>query len=191
MIDIIIVVGLLTSHVSALGAGIFYNSFKLKRKSKPIQLVHPPVKQTENYIVKDSDSFDVMSEATPTISMTTEEHCKYLSKKYPQAVKGYKRSFREIDDRIDRYIMRIIVSAENDELDVEIGTHTMDFSNGDSIWISNKYYGYGNLYYSRDNPHGCSQYGFLSLYTFLRVVDFEESYSDPVKRLKNKNIKVK
>ncbi len=130
---------------------------------------------------------EFVTEVIPEIVMTAEEHFEHLKRQYPEAWKEYKETHapRKIVDRADRYILRLILAYENGDLEAKIGHCTLDFTNGDRLWISNKYYAYGRLYESKHNKHVCydTEQGTISPYTFLRVVDLEEKISEPVLHL--------
>lgn len=130
----------------------------------------------------------------PVEIITAEEHLKRLIKLYPQAAKDYEKyhADKRLNNRADRYILRMILAVEAGEMSVKKTSHHMEFSNGDTIWTSNAYYGYGNLDHSPDNPH-CrfqSSEARVSLYTFMRIVHLDETEFEPILRLKNQTIKV-
>lgn len=124
------------------------------------------------------------------IYMNEDEYIKYLKKKYPKAVKDYNEYIknRELFPRMERHIIRLLISLSNKEITAVVTKHTINFSTGDRIWIANKYYSYGNLYESKTHPHCAIEKAGLCINTFLRIVDLEETLSDPLKN--NKNIKV-
>lgn len=130
----------------------------------------------------------------PVETITAEEHLKRLIKMYPHAAKDYEKyhADKRLNNRADRYILRMILAVEAGEMSVKKTSHHMEFSNGDTIWTSNAYYGYGNLDHSPDNPHCRFESGDarVSLYTFMRIVHLDETEFEPILRLKNKTIKV-
>lgn len=130
----------------------------------------------------------------PEEVITAEEHLARLIKLYPEAAEAYRHdhSKKRLNNRADRYILRMILAVEAGDMTVKKTSHHMEFSNGDEIWTSNKYYGYGNLDNSPDNPHCTfsSSDARVSLYTFMRIVHLEETEFEPILRLKNKTIKV-
>ena len=129
-----------------------------------------------------------------TVYMDTEQHLKYLISLYPVAAKSYKEDHnnRYLKTISDRYMLRLIIAAESGEMPAKITAHQIEFGNGDRIWISNKYYAYGNLSTSVDNPQCTFETSSsrISFYTFMRIVHFEETHFDPVLKYNNKPIKV-
>lgn len=196
MIDIWLALGLVASHVFAGAAPvIIYKT--LKDKPNNIKLPVSDIPLMANECVNTSNGvFDVQGniERSKVTVMSDDQYLKHLCKLYPEAYKTYKEklSHKRIIGRADRYVMRMIIATENGDLDVELSTATMNFSNGDEVWIANKYYSYGNLYRSKDNPHCVFEISdaTLSLYTFMRLVHLEETISDPVLRLKHSTIRV-
>lgn len=204
MIDLWVSLGLLASHAFAGTAPVLIykavKSNKVKREQIPL-MANESVREfvsNETSLPKLalSNTFDVQSteDKVNTVVMTDEQYLKHLCKLYPEAYKTYKSDMAEkrIVERSDRYVMRMILAAEAGDMDVKLSGLTMDFSNGDQVWIGNKYYSYGNLYRSEDNPHCVFSIsnGTLSLYTFMRLVHLEETFFDPVLRMKNSTIKV-
>jgi hypothetical protein len=185
-----IIIGMIASHAAVgFGGWYFNNLLKTINTSKELKIIEtarrelPRLEFTNNTLVPG----ELSTEIIPEVVMTTEEHLKYLCNLYPDATKEYKRYHTEhkILDRADRYILRLILAYDSGDLTAEIGTHTLNFANGDKIWISNKYYGYGNLHSSEHNPHVCfdTTHNTVSLYTFLRIVDLEERIAEPVLHL--------
>lgn len=176
---------------------------RLTKPTKPIDkneqtsLTALTVEQTyKSCELTPSETLGLVVEAInePVEVITAEEHLKRLIKMYPDAVKDYEKyhSSKRIHNRADRYILRMILAVEAGEMSVKRTSHHMEFSNGDTIWISNAYYGYGNLDHSPDNPHCkfASGDARVSLYTFMRIVHLEETEFEPILRLKNQSIRV-
>lgn len=124
----------------------------------------------------------LVTEDIPPTVMSTEQYTKYLKKTYSEAWENYNCSYsmdKPIAARTDTHILRLILETEEGKLTATKDSHTIDFSNGDSVWIANKYYGYGQMYGSVKYPHLRTNTQFrLSPYTFLRLVNFEETYFD-------------
>lgn len=145
-----------------------------------------PLSRQIGIMVEDDDQ--------PEETITAEQHLERLIKIYPHAAAAYHKDHekKRLNARADRYILRMIMAVEAGDMTVKKTSHHMEFSNGDEIWTSNKYYGYGNLDNSPDNPQ-CkfnSEDSRVSLYTFMRIVHLEETEFEPILRLKNKTIKV-
>lgn len=138
-------------------------------------------------IRKPTNEVGLVTEDIEITFMTEDEHLTHLKVAYPNAWKDYESRHisRAINSRGDRYISRLLLAYERGEVKAEIKTeHTLDFANGDSIWISNKYYGYGHLYRSVHAPHCIFDSDFtVTPYTFMRIVDLEERLSDPILNL--------
>ncbi len=179
-----------------------YHHFFVKKNKKSIQPNAPtPYSLAQAYAalpnqVTHTGEAGLVTEVLEdkTVYMTTDEHLKYLCSLYPEAAKVYKsdHSNKYLKSISDRYILRLIIAAEEGQIPVKITPHQMEFGNGDKIWISNKYYAYGNLSASSDNPQ-CrfeTSGARVSLYTFLRIVNLEETHFDPVLKFNNKVIKV-
>lgn len=205
MIDIWLALGLVASHAFAGTAPVLIYKAVKTNKVKREQIPLMANESVREFVSNESslpptlspkDTFDVQSaeDKINTVVMTDEQYLKHLCKLYPEAYKTYKSDMAEkrIVERSDRYVMRMILAAEAGDMDVKLSGLTMDFSNGDQVWIGNKYYSYGNLYRSEDNPHCVFSIsnGTLSLYTFMRLVHLEETFFDPVLRMKNSTIKV-
>lgn len=171
----------------SVGIGLYHYFFvknKVLNKSEPVDY-----KKYDNHtgLIVETNEADI-------IHMNTDQHLKLLKSKYPEAANDYKNyhSKCRLKSNSDRHILRLICAVEAGDLTVKITNYHISFSNGDQIWIANKYYSYGNLCYSRDNEQcvfSCSSER-VSLYTFLRIVHFEETYFDPVLKFKEQTIKV-
>lgn len=186
------IIGIVSSHAVIGVLGWLLNTqISNARSSKSIAKIAKAqaelarLRSPENSLV----SGELITETIPEVVMSTEEHFAYLKKTYPEAAGEYqeKHSRRKILERADRYIMRLILAYNEGNITAKVsaGGHTLDFSNGDKLWIANKYYGYGRLYSSEHNPHVCydNDHHTISLYTFLSVVDLEERISEPVLHL--------
>lgn len=128
-------------------------------------------------IMQTVDGLSVVAPKTKVI--TTEEHCQMLMKKYSKEYKQFddyhERRHTTIHQRGSHRIMQNLLAVEAGEMTVTIGRHTMDFSNGDEIWIANKYHSYGYIWTSAES--GCeftNDSGRLDPYVWLRVVELEE-----------------
>lgn len=179
------IVGLLFSQIGISAISLIaYHKFCAKKQQKYISNQLTPTEST-GLITEEVDN---------SIVMSTDEHLKYLISLYPQAAKDYKRYHKNsyLKSNADRYILRLINEVENGNLEISLTSHHMRFSNGDDIWIANKYYAYGNLTSSKDNQHCCFETSSarISLYTFMRLIHLEETYFDPVLRFENKLIRV-
>lgn len=198
MIDIWLALGLVASHAFAGTAPVLiYKALK----AKPIKIKLPgseiplmPNEQVRTFVGNSDFDVQCTEEQNKVTVMNDDQYLKHLCKLYPEAYKTYKSDMAEkrIVERSDRYVMRMILAAEAGDMEVKLSGLTMDFSNGDQVWIGNKYYSYGNLYRSEDNPHCVFSIsnGTLSLYTFMRLVHLEETFFDPILRMKNSTIKV-
>lgn len=184
------IIGIVTSHIImgvicwSLGNKFLYsNSSKALKKIELAQRELTQLRSSGKQLI----SGELTTETIPEIVMTSEQHFEYLKQTYPEAYNEYKEKHtrRKILDRADRYILRLILAYESGDLKASIGHCTLNFSNGDEIWIANKYYAYGRLYRSIHNNHVCfdNDYFTISPYTFLRIVDLEERLSEPVLHL--------
>lgn len=184
------VIGIAASHVIVGVLGWLLNTqISSARSSKAIKKI--AAAQAELARLRSVDHGlvpgELVTENIPEVVMTSDQHFDYLKRQYPIAWKEYqeKHKNREILDRADRYILRLILAYEAGDLEAKIGHCTLDFANGDELWISNKYYAYGRLYRSVHNRHICfdSDHYTISPYTFLRIVDLEERLAEPVLHL--------
>ncbi|EBS4516773.1 hypothetical protein DQT32_05095 [Salmonella enterica subsp. enterica serovar Braenderup] len=127
--------------------------------------------------------------------VTEYEHTEYLKKKYRTQLKEYNEYHRgdKISERMDRYILRLLLKYEAGEITVsKVSEYTIKFSNGDEIWIANKYYSYGNLHRSTSNPSMVVGNSYsVSPYTFLQIIDLEERLANPTYRYGEEQVKVK
>ena len=164
------------------GIGVHYSMVRfLKPRETPIQKMERLQRQNEALIHTPGLMF---THHIPTNVLTGEQHLEYLCKTYPRAYNDYQKHHKskEIISRADRHIMRLILAVNSGKLKAEIGSHTLDFENGDELWIANKYYGsYASLYRSKHNAR-CKYDGgseTISLYTFMCVVELEERLAEP------------
>lgn len=133
----------------------------------------------------------VVTEIEPQL-VTQEEHEKILAKKFAVQLKDYEEHKRTVNDRMDRYVLRLLIEQQNGNVKVtNHSEYTISFSSGDDIWVANKYYAYGRLYRSKNVPGLVMGSDFsVSRYTFLRVLELEEQLTDPAKFFTNKQMKV-
>lgn len=187
-------IGIAASHI-IVGVLCWAFSTKISNSRSTIALKKIEVAQRELARLRSPESTnlvpgELVTETIPDIVMTAEEHFAYLKNQYPAAWKEYKQrhTARKILDRADRHIQRLILAYEAGEITAELGQHTLDFSNGDELWIANKYFAYGYMYRSEHNKHICYEYDHytVSPYTFLRVVDLEERIVDQSSYLTSK-----
>lgn len=109
-------------------------------------------------------------------SETEDEYLQRLQKLHPDAWKEYCKGYAERTLLIDhdRYVNMLILKFKNNEIKATLGVHTLDFQDGTELWISNKYYSFGNVFRS-NRPYlkfDASQ-GRYSPYTFMCIVDLE------------------
>jgi hypothetical protein len=183
------IIGLVASHaiIGVLG-WLFNTQISSIRSTKALKKIEAAQIELTRLRLPDQNLIpgELSTEEIPTVVMTSDQHFEYLKKQYPTAWKEYKdrHTDRPIIDRADRYILRLILAYENDQVQAELDNHTINFSNGDRIWIENKYYGYGRMYESKHNPGLCfDTTRTISPYTFLRIVDLEEHMAEPVLHL--------
>lgn len=107
---------------------------------------------------------------------TEEDYLKRLKFIHSEAWQEYQHNYKSriLLENSDRFVSLLLLKYRNGEVGIECSSHTMNFTDGTEIWISNKYYGYGNV-------HACkraaikfeSHDGRLSPYTFMSIVDLE------------------
>jgi len=190
IISTIGIIGIASSHIIVGVLGWMLNTqISHSRSSKSLKKIEEAQRELARLRSPEGSVVpgELVTETIPEVVMTSEQHFEHLKRQYPIAWKEYqeKHKDRKILDRADRYILRLILAYEAGDLDAKIGHCTLDFANGDELWISNKYYAYGRLYRSVHNRHICfdSDHYTISPYTFLRVVDLEERLAEPVLHL--------
>ena len=145
-------------------------------------------KQEPVYQITDTGKVGIETMDDEESVLSKKDYISYLKKLYPEAVNEYKRYHgkKRIHQRGDRHILRLILAVESGELSLTKNEYTLEFSNGDSVWIANKYFGYGYFYRSTYGELEFDRFEYcVSLYTFLRLVNLEETYFDPIVRYKN------
>lgn len=110
--------------------------------------------------------------------ITVEEHFEMLKKQYSKAYDEYEVSATRRNTRVhqnaSRRVMKNILAYEAGEMTIVIGRHTMDFSNGDEVWIGNRYHSFGNVWECKEpNIEFDSDSFRLDPYVWLRLVDLE------------------
>ncbi len=171
MINELIIAGsLLASHAAVGAAAIVTYKYNIRRNN-PVQSTDIFLHQNQSgsagvYAVDGNGSTDIMTE---------EGHMKLLSKQYRDDLKQYRRYFHKsnISNLTDRYIHRLILETESGNITAKCDGYTLDFSNGDQIWIANKYYAYGQFHASKQHPELEFNRVVLSDYTFLKLVHLE------------------
>lgn len=117
------------------------------------------------------------------IEETEEQYLSRLKYIHSKAWQEYtSNASREIHIDADRHINLLLLNASKGYISYHVGDHTMDFGDGEEIWIANKYFAYGHIHRSRAKPHLKFSYHDyrLSPYTFLRLVDFEYEHTNPL-----------
>jgi|AGFS01.1.fsa_nt_gi hypothetical protein len=155
-----------------LGAYIGYQRFWPKNK------IFPKVSNPEVNVDPES-GMTIVDYKTP--DETEEEYLSRLKFIHSNAW----QEFRKYDSRpiaydADRHINLLILNAERGIISYKIGAHTLDFNTTEEVWISNRYYSFGNLYMSKQRPDlvfDGTNYR-LSAYTFLKLVDFIKERSE-------------
>lgn len=190
IISTIGIIGIASSHIIVGVLGWMLNTqISHSRSSKSLKKIEEAQRELARLRSPEGSVVpgELVTETIPEVIMTSEQHFEHLKRQYPIAWKEYqeKHKSRKILDRADRYILRLILAYDAGELEAKIGHCTLDFANGDELWISNKYYAYGRLYRSEHNKQICfdSDHYTISPYTFLRVVDLEERLAEPVLHL--------
>jgi len=190
IISTIGIIGIASSHIIVGVLGWMLNTqISHSRSSKSLKKIEEAQRELARLRSPEGSVVpgELVTETIPEVVMTSEQHFEHLKRQYPIAWKEYqeKHKDRKILDRADRYILRLILAYDAGELEAKIGHCTLDFANGDELWISNKYYAYGRLYRSEHNKQICfdSDHYTISPYTFLRVVDLEERLAEPVLHL--------
>lgn len=112
--------------------------------------------------------------------ISSRSEIKELRQKYPQAAKEYKENLFDttVDPVASRRLLRNIISCKLGLMECKLGEFgcSAEFSNGDVIWIKNKYYLFGHFTSSSvprmvKNNYRMQRY---DEYTFLTLVDFIE-----------------
>lgn len=107
---------------------------------------------------------------------TESEYLTRLKTIHPDAWTDYEENYssHSLHEVGDRFVNLLILKYRNGEITAKCSEHTLDFSEGTSIWISNKYYAYGNIHHcKRAGMRFESDMNHLSPYTFMSVVDLE------------------
>ncbi|AQW88698.1 putative membrane protein [Erwinia phage pEa_SNUABM_50] len=187
IIDASLVIGLIATHIiAAVAPMVIREQYRMAKNG--LQLKKLAAQQAAlAELRKPSNPLQagLVTEDIESVVMTEDEHFDHLKRLYPNAWKEYsERNSKPIFSRGDRYIMRLILAYERGDLTATVDEYNINFSNGDKVWIANKYHGYGRLYKSDHNPHCVFDNNFIvSPYTFMRIVDIEEKIAEPILHL--------
>lgn len=170
-------------------AGHFYG-MKTKNKKSPAEFVSliEMISPVEETVQEENNGITVVAVSKSPNRSNPDEHIKLLRHRFKEASDAWNKKVRggiRVHPNGSRRVMRNILSCAVGEMTYKVTDYELKFSNGDVLWVANKYYSFGNITQSTCNLRFDADTFILDEYTFLRVVElihdkgidnFEEHY---------------